>query len=139
MAEPLALTLPIPPVVNKLWVPVRTSTGARMVKRAASEAWAAEAKWTVASQRAGACIADRFAALIVVPETPADIDARIKPILDACQHGGAIANDKHCRSLRVEIDEGMESGIVRVELTPLPPSQRAPARTRATARKEPTS
>lgn len=117
----LFLTLPIPPVVNKLWAPVATRKGAKMVKRAASEDWAAEAKQTVAIQREGATIPGRFAALIVVPETPADIDARIKPILDACQHGGAIANDKHCRSLRVEIDEGLNTGLVQVELTPLSP------------------
>lgn len=132
------LTLPIAPVVNKGWAPVRTRSGARLVKRTAAADWAAEAKWLVLNQRAGAQIADAFAATIIVPETRADIDARIKATLDACQHGGAIVNDKHCRRLVVEIDPGLPTGLMRVELTPLPPTARAPRRNKGTARKEPT-
>lgn len=131
------LTLPIAPVVNKGWAPVRTRTGARLVKRTAAQNWADEARWRVATQRAGVCIPAEFAATIIVPETRADIDARIKATLDACQAGGAVTNDKHCRRLVVEIDPALAIGLMRVELTPLPPSQRAPARNKGRARKEP--
>lgn len=52
--------------------------------------------------------------------------------------GGAIANDKHCRSLRVEIDPGRD-GTVLVVLTPtteIPPPARA-GRSKGTARTQP--
>lgn len=132
----ISLTLPIAPVVNKGWAPVRTRSGARLTKRVNAREWAAEAKWIVTAQREGAQIADVFEALIIVPETRADIDARIKATLDACQHGGAVTNDKHCRRLVVEIDPSLPAGLMRVELTPLPPLARAPRRTKGTARKE---
>ncbi len=132
----ICITLHIAPVVNKAWAPVRTAKGARLVKRSAAAEWAAEAKWMVLNQRAGQAIDGPFAATIIVPDTRADIDARIKATLDACQHGGAITNDKHCRRMLVEIDPGMCLGLMRVELTPLPPLARAPGRTKGTARKE---
>ena len=138
----IALTLPIAPFVNKGWAPVRTRRGARVVKRTAAQDWADEARWRVAQQRAGASIPAEFSAVIIFPETRADIDARIKATLDACQAGGAVTNDKHCRRLLVEIDPALAAGLMRVELHPLPPippSQRAPARKRAAARMEPTS
>ena len=134
----LALTLHIAPVVNKGWAPVRTTTGARLVKRTAAAEWAAEAKWMVLNQRAGRQINGPFAATIIVPATRADIDARIKAALDACQAGGAVTNDKHCQRLLVEIDHALEAGLMRVELTPLPPLARAPRRTKGKARKETT-
>ena len=132
----ISLTLPIAPVVNKGWAPVRTMNGARLVKRTAAADWAAEARWLVLNQRAGTQIEGPFAASIIVPETRADIDARIKSTLDACQHGGAVINDKHCRRLLVEIDPSLPAGLMRVELTPLPPTARAPRRTKGTVRKE---
>lgn len=136
--DPVAMTLPIAPVVNKLWAPVRTARGARFVKRSVAQDWADEARWRVAAERAGRTIDGEFAATIMFPETTADIDARIKPTLDACQHGGAISNDKHCRRLLVEIDPSLPRGLMRVVLQPLPPVERAPRRTKGTARKEPT-
>lgn len=132
----LEIFLPLPPTGNKLWVPVRTRTGAKMVKRTASQEWADVAKRLVASQVA-VPLPDYFSALIVLPETRADIDGRIKPILDACQAGGAIVNDRFCRSLRVEIDESREHTALIV-LTPIPPPQRQPARSKGTAGKETT-
>ena len=119
----LRVVLPLPPTVNKLWVPVATRRGARMVKRTASQDWADGAMRLVASQ------------------APTRIDGgRIKPLLDALQAGGAIRNDKYCRSLHVEIDDSRE-GTALIELTALleiPPSQRQPARKKGAAGKEQT-
>jgi Holliday junction resolvase RusA-like endonuclease len=129
----IEIVLPLPPTGNKLWAPVRTRAGAKMVKRAASSDWAAEAKRLVRNA-APAPLPDYFHALIVLPETRADIDGRIKPILDACQAGGAIVNDRFCRSLHVEIDESREHTALIV-LTPIPPPQRQPARTKGIAGK----
>lgn len=109
-----------------------------MVKRDAFASWMAEATTAIRLQRGAATIAGPFSALIVLPDIRGDIDNRVKPTLDACQHGGAIANDKHCRSLRVEIDDTRPPCTVLVELTPLPPTARAPRRNKGTARKEPT-
>lgn len=137
---PVALTfaLPIAPCVNDLWMPIRTRRSAKLVKRGPAADWQASAITSIRIARAGVAIAGPFAALIEVPETPADLDACIKPLLDACQHGGAIRNDKFCRSLRVEIDPTMPAAICRIHLTELPPPVCAPRRKRATARKEPT-
>lgn len=134
----IALAIALPPSANRSWRPAHTARGAKMVKRAAFAAWLAEAATTIRLQRGASSIDGPFAALIVLPEIRGDIDNRVKPALDACQHGGAIANDKHCRSLRVEIDDTRPPGTMLVELTPLPPLARAPRRTKGTARKEPT-
>jgi Holliday junction resolvase RusA-like endonuclease len=123
----IRLVLPLPPSANKSWQPQRTSEGARLVKRAPFRDWMKSASWEVVAQRAGAWIAGHFAARIIFPETAADIDNRIKPSLDACQHGGAIRNDKYCRRLAVEIDDSRE-GTLLVELWALPgpiPSRRS--------------
>lgn len=134
-AGAITLVLDLPPPANKRLVPVRTRTGATLVRRTKTADWITAARWTVMNQCGGRCIPYRFAALIVLPETEADIDSRIKDILDACQAGGAVANDKGCRSLRVEIDPG-RVGTALVELTPtteIPPPARA-RRTRGNAR-----
>lgn len=133
----IELHLTLPPSVNKVWLPVRTTAGAKMVKRQVAERWAAEAKQMVVSQREGAKIAGRFRLLIELPDTLADIDNRIKALLDACQAGGAISNDRHCRGLQVEIDESREH-TARLVLTPIPPERRAPAGSKGDARMETT-
>jgi Holliday junction resolvase RusA-like endonuclease len=138
MTVTLTFSLPIPPVVNKLWAPVRTKRGARFVKRAHAADWCIEAATSVRLIRGTDRLHGPFAAVIEFPETRADIDARIKPLLDACQDGGAITNDRDCRRLVVEIDPTMPAEICRIHITQLPPIVRAPRRTKGTARKETT-
>lgn len=133
----MILTIPLPPSANKSWRPARTARGAKMVKRDAFAEWLAAASAIIRVQRAAECIEGPFAAVIELPTIRGDIDNRIKPTLDACQHGGAIANDKHCRSLRVEIDDSRSPGTVRVELIPIPPSAPAPRRNKGNARGNP--
>ena len=41
----ITLILPLPPSINKAWVPIRTRTGAKLIKRAASKTWAEAARW----------------------------------------------------------------------------------------------
>ncbi len=84
----------------------------------------------------GAAIAGPFAAHIIFPQTRADLDGRIKPILDALQAGGAIANDRHCRRLLVEIDPGLTLAVVH--LTAIPPLAPAPRRIKGERAKETT-
>jgi hypothetical protein len=61
-----------------------------------------------------------------LPEAPTDSDAPIKETLDACQHGQAITNDKHCRSGTWDVDETRPAHSMLVTLTatadPIPPA-----------------
>lgn len=132
----ITILLPLPPTANKLWAPVRTASGARLVKREPYRDWSAMAKRDVEAQRAGQTIAGAFAATILLPDDgPWDLDNLIKPLLDACQHGGAVLNDKLCRRLFVDADD-TRVGIALVELSPLPPTGGAPGRTKGQARME---
>lgn len=138
MDELIELHLTLPPSVNKMWRPVRTPAGAKLVKTKAAEQWAAEAKQMVRAQCGGARIPGQFRVLIEFPDSLADIDNRIKALLDACQHGGAVGNDRDCRGLQAEIDESREH-TARLVLTPIPPERRAPAGKQGSARMEQTS
>jgi Holliday junction resolvase RusA-like endonuclease len=114
----LTLILPLPPSINKAWMPIRTRTGARLIKRAPSKAWADAARWEVSIQRAQRQIAVPFEAIIELPKMRGDVDNRIKQLLDACQKGGAITNDKLCDRLVVERDADRE-GNVYLTLRPI--------------------
>lgn len=116
----LVFVLAMPPGVNKLYKSQRTKRGSRIMKTEVSRDWAHRAQYDIDMQRAGAKLPYRFRALIVLPETAFDVDAPVKQLLDACQHGGAITNDKHCRAFSVEIDDTRPPGSVLVELTALP-------------------
>jgi Holliday junction resolvase RusA-like endonuclease len=131
----ISIVLPVPPTTNELWAPVATQRGAKLVARAAYRDWKAMAKREVEVQREGAAIRGGFRAAILTPEGAFDADNLIKPTLDACQAGGAIGNDKHCRGGSWDVDD-TRVGTVLVVLTPIPPPASAPVRKRATARKE---
>lgn len=120
----IEIVLTAPPSTNKIWAPVRTRTGAKLVKRGAYEDWSAMAKREVASQRAGQSIACQFRASILLPAGRHDGDNLIKPTLDACQAGGAIANDRLCIGGTWDVDDTRE-GTVLIVLTPIPPVVRA--------------
>jgi len=116
--DPLILFLPLPPSVNKVWMPVRTRAGAAIIKRAASRDWAAQAKREVHAQRQGRKISTPFQAIVELPKCRGDIDNRIKQILDACQAGGAITNDKLCQRLIVERNADREGNVI-IDLQPI--------------------
>lgn len=133
----ISIILPVPPTTNKLWAPVATRKGAKMVARDTYADWKAMAKREVEVQRDGAALDGAFRAAILMPAGRYDADNLIKPTLDACQAGGAIRNDKHCIGGSWDVDD-TRAGTVLIVLTPIPPTASAPRRNRATARKEPT-
>ena len=114
----ITLILPLPPSINKAWVPIRTRTGAKLIKRAASKTWANAARWEVSIQRAHKQISVPFEAIIELPKMRGDVDNRIKQLLDACQAGGAISNDRLCQRLVVERDADRE-GNAYLTLRPI--------------------
>lgn len=116
-AGSLRFVLPLPPGVNRIWQPVRTRGGARLIKRATYAAWKANAAREVESQRLGVRIVGKFRAHIVLSRSGLDSDAGIKPLLDACEAGGAIVNDKHCEGGTWDYDDARE-GTALVILEP---------------------
>lgn len=114
----LELILPMPPSTNRIWVPVRTATGARMVKRGAYADWKHNAAREVMAQRKGRRIDCKFRAHIVLPRTGKDSDNSTKPLLDACQAGGAIKNDALCEGGSWDFDDTRE-GTALVVLVPI--------------------
>jgi Holliday junction resolvase RusA-like endonuclease len=107
----------MPPGINESRAVVR----GRIITTAIGRRWKDEAQWQVSLQRLGVTLPYRFACLILLPANRRyDIDAGIKLLLDACQAGGAVTNDKHCRDLHVMFDETRDDDSVLIELTALP-------------------
>lgn len=128
----ITIALPPPPSTNAIWKPTRAG---RIIVSPAYRDWKAMAKREVAAQRAGLAIAGPFRVAIVLPEgMRGDGDNLIKPTLDACQNGGAIANDRDCIGGTWDFEP---RSTVLVELTPIPPVVRAD-RSKGTARMETT-
>ncbi len=100
----ISIVLATPPGVNRSYAPARFGKGIR--KTTVANDWGAYAKWNVAVQRQNAHIPYHFSCLIVLPTSSGlDIDAGLKQLLDCCEKGGAVHNDKDCKSLRVEYDD----------------------------------
>lgn len=122
----LKFDLPMPPGINKRWRPtiVRNpktgKTEARMVRSTVAREWDAYAIQQVKFQRSGQWIPYRFEVWLWLPEAPTDSDAPIKETIDACQHGGAITDDKHCRAGHWLVDHGRPPRSMLVELKELP-------------------
>ena len=89
----MKLVLPIPPTANNLF---RNVPGKGRVKTGRYRQWLKTAAVEVMIQRKGERIEGPASVTIALkrPRANADLDNRIKPILDALQHGGALANDK---------------------------------------------
>ena len=132
----MEIILAIPPSTNKIWAPVRTRFGARMVKRAVYADWSAQAAREVQSQRSGT-ITGAFRVSILLPEGRHDGDNLIKPLIDACQAGGAISNDRNCIGGTWDVDDTRE-GTALVLLIPIPPLARD-QRNKGTTRMETTT
>lgn len=111
----IALSVTAPPSANRLW---RYWRG-RPVKSDEYRAWLSAAAADIQQQRAGVTL-DWFSVSIALPASRRDGDNSIKPLLDACQAGGAVADDARLRGLRLDVldDEG---AIVRLELIPAAP------------------
>jgi hypothetical protein len=118
----IKIVLDMPPGVNKLYEPaiVKTPTGrvsARIHKSKICREWAAYARHNVTYQRSGQTIPYKFRVNLTIPQSYLDSDAPIKETLDACQHGGAIINDKYCMGGAWQVDETRPPGSMLVELS----------------------
>jgi crossover junction endodeoxyribonuclease RusA len=117
----MQITLPLPPSANRIWRNMRGT----MVKSAEYRAWKDAAALAVAHQVGGATPLRHFSVLITLPETRRDPDNSVKPILDALQAGGVIADDKLLRSLTLTVDSHRQlpSALIHLDAADAPPSK----------------
>lgn len=114
MAKSIAVDLPLPPSVNRIWRATRA--GKHKVSRSPQyRAWINQADklaLALAALRGIKMIRGRFAAIITLPldqrlianpdaDPPFDIDNRSKGVLDWAQSRGLIANDRRCMTLTI--------------------------------------
>jgi len=116
----IVIVLPLPGSINKQWQPVVRGGKPTLIKRKPAAAWMEAAQWDVLRQRGGDSCPAGFAMRLVVPAARTDLDAQLKAVIDACERGGAVTNDKHLRRLLVERDESREPGTCLIELWALP-------------------
>lgn len=92
MTDTRRYTIDPPPSANKLW---KIRDG-RIVKTDDYKAWRIKAGWAIRAQRQGNPLDGPTSVTMSMkrPRKNADIDNRIKPVLDALEAGGAIVNDK---------------------------------------------
>lgn len=123
-AGDIRLALPFPPSTNKIWRPgVGTTKDGQeyigLFKRQPYRDWRAVAQRAVGEQRAGKHLHDRFGIEITVGVNRLDPDTCIKPVLDACQHGGAVRNDRFLRRLVLDVRAATPDNLVWVRLWPI--------------------
>lgn len=95
----ITVDLPWPPTANKIW----RSGNKRVYRSQKYESWLKEAFYIFKESKPKK-IDGLFSAEIHLhppDQRHHDIDNRIKPILDLCQHVGVISNDRFCRELYV--------------------------------------
>ncbi len=110
---PLSIVLSLPPSTNRIWRQMR----GRMVKSDEYRKWKDAAALSIAQQLGGDGPMLHFAALIIMPPTRRDPDNSIKPLLDACQAGGAIEDDKHLRRLVLTVDDARDPETALIQLS----------------------
>lgn len=96
------LTFPFPPSVNSMW---RSVQGRVLLSKKYRE-WVdvAEARFYEQGAHRLPKISGPFEASIVLDakrRRTSDVDNRIKPLLDALQRFGLVANDRHCDRLTI--------------------------------------
>lgn len=120
----ILISLPdLPPSVNKgSEVHRNKSAGSGAMpftigKTRAYRKWIEKAAWHVAAQRKGECLAGpvEFRFMAKRPCAASDLDNRLKPIIDACQHGGAIQNDNQIVRIVAEWDDACDLPTVILE------------------------
>jgi crossover junction endodeoxyribonuclease RusA len=103
----IAIELPFPPSVNRIWRAGRKSTGKRTVYRSDEYLdWTREADKLVMARRAfpKRKIHGAFSAEVTLSRAHGrgDIDNRIKPLLDYAQSRDIIRNDSDCQRVTAE-------------------------------------
>ena len=101
----VTFVLPIPPGVNNLYPTIRTENGPKRVKSAEYRAWQHEAGWMV--PRAAKGIAPKWFRVGLVFDRPdkgnrADLEGRIKAVLDLLKKHDVIADDRWNEGMTVE-------------------------------------
>jgi crossover junction endodeoxyribonuclease RusA len=123
------ILLPYPPGTNRLW---RNARG-RMIPSADALAWKREAAWR--AQAAGVrpisgpvavelVLHPRLTAKGRASQTRLDVDAPIKPLLDALQ-GVAYANDKQVTQIRAALGHPIPDGGLSFTITEVSDTWRA--------------
>ncbi|MDE2096379.1 MAG: RusA family crossover junction endodeoxyribonuclease [Patescibacteria group bacterium] len=113
----VSFTIPIPPSVNGLWANV----GRRRIKTKRYKAWLTEAGWAIVTQRVRPIAATSGCSVVVEigPRDPrADIDNRIKAVLDLLVRQGIIPDDRHVNSATARWDNTLTGCRVILEEIP---------------------
>ncbi|WP_332116045.1 RusA family crossover junction endodeoxyribonuclease [Azorhizobium caulinodans] len=98
----ISVDLPFPPSVNAAWRSVK----GRVLLSKKYRQWLDEAEGRFLEQGAHKLprVSGAFEASIVLDagkRRTSDVDNRIKPVLDALQRFGLVANDRHCDRLTI--------------------------------------
>lgn len=100
MTDPVTITLPFPPSVNRLY---RSFKG-RSIKSKAYREWEKEAAWSLVAQKPRPIKGRYKLTLLLTPpdKRKRDLGNLEKAISDALQTAGVIENDHLCRRLVIE-------------------------------------
>ncbi|MFA7327357.1 MAG: RusA family crossover junction endodeoxyribonuclease [Candidatus Kapaibacterium sp.] len=115
--DAIALDLPWPPSVNRIWRNVVINGSARTLLSADGRAYFERAAMAVLAQRKGRKIAGRAAVEITLhapTRAQLDIDNRAKAILDACTQGGLWADDNQVDVLLILRSDVIRGGAAKV-------------------------
>lgn len=105
------LAIPIPPSVNSAW---RNVAGKGRVRTKEYRVWAAEAGWALKVQRAPH-IGGKVTVDIGVARIPnADVDNRIKPVLDLLVKMNVIDDDRYVEKVSAEWRDDITGAVVTV-------------------------
>jgi len=111
----ILITLPdLPPSVNHSLAVRRRGSVTRLGKSDEYLAWIRKGAWHVQAQRKGQCLSGpvEFRFTAKRPCAASDLDNRLKPIIDACQQGGAIGNDNQIVRIVAEWDDAIDAPTV---------------------------
>jgi crossover junction endodeoxyribonuclease RusA len=105
MTTPLALNLPYPPSVNRIWRASSAAAGKKVYISPAYKQWKDNADALLMSQRGW--MMHRVTGLFEVEialcppkgHPRGDLDNRIKAVLDFLQRATIVSNDKHCQRI----------------------------------------
>lgn len=100
MTEKRTFIMPMPPSINRTY----KSGNGRFYKDHKAAKWQADAIWKIKSQAITALPEGRYCVRVVLYglRSNADIDGRIKGILDAIQLAGVITDDKLIDDLNIQ-------------------------------------
>lgn len=109
------IRLPIPPSLNNIFATVK----GRRIKTSAYKAWRAAAGYSVLAQRPEKHTGDVVVNIQIGPRIKqADIDNRIKPVLDVLCDTRIIANDRNVVSVLACWNPALDGCLVSVSAAP---------------------